>query len=114
MTTLPDMLKKEIEGINRDLKMRKRNDCTDLIISAIFESGHTHHILPKEPIQFNMAENLLLYVTKNINQMSSVISKLFMEHLLRNNKEDKSFDELIDFIDELKSELIKYKENIKD
>ena len=114
MANLSSMLRTEIEAINRKFDLRKRKECSDVIISARFESGHAHHILPESPIRFAMAEDLISYVTEDMRQINSVVSKLFSQYLVRNESKVESFDELIDLVNRFKSELIKYKKEIEE
>lgn len=46
---LSNLLKKESQSIKTN-HVDKRNDATDILVSAKFSDGHIHHILPKEEI----------------------------------------------------------------
>ena len=59
MPNLKKMLKNESENIHKDPTVGKRNDATDLLISAKFKDGHIHHILPDEKTASEMVEDIL-------------------------------------------------------
>ena len=68
MANLRKMLRREAETIARDQQVGKRNDCTDLLISARFGADHLHHILPAQPIVDQITDDLLNYTSEDFNK----------------------------------------------
>ena len=58
MANLRKMLRREAETIAKNDQVGKRNDCTDLLISARFGEDHVHHILPAQAVTDQIVEDL--------------------------------------------------------
>ena len=71
MPKLSNMLKRESQTIVNNAQVGRRNDCTDLLISARFGSDHLHHILPKQEITDQIVEDLLAYTSEDFNRSLS-------------------------------------------
>ena len=72
---LSDMLAKESIGISNNEAVGKRNDCTDLLISARFGSDHLHHILPAQGVVDQVVEDLMAYTSEEFNRSLTVGSE---------------------------------------
>lgn len=69
MSKLSNMLKKEINAIKENNQIGKRDDCTDLLISARFGKDHLHHILPpNQEITDYIVDDLLSYTSEEFNK----------------------------------------------
>ena len=68
MANLRKMLRKEAETIVKNDQVGKRNDCTDLLISARFGADHVHHILPEQSVTDQIVEDLLAYTSEDFNK----------------------------------------------
>jgi len=73
---LSNMLAKEAVGIANNDTVGKRNDCTELLISARFGSDHLHHILPpNQGVVDQVVEDLLSYTSEEFNKSLTVGSE---------------------------------------
>lgn len=66
---LKKMLEQEAKSISKNDTVGKRNDCSDLMISARFGEDHLHHILPaNQAITDQIVDDLLSYTSEDFNK----------------------------------------------
>lgn len=68
MPNIRKMLRSEAETILKNKQVGRRNDCTDILISARFGEDHVHHILPNQAVTDQIVEDLLAYTSENFNK----------------------------------------------
>ena len=68
MSKLSNILKKEAAEISKNDQVGKRNDCSDILISACFGSDHLHHILPSQEVTNRIVDDLLSYTSEDFNR----------------------------------------------